>query len=89
VNGDLGGRVSPSGCGTKLNSSLLYSKIHNDNAAFDLFFLLYRMILLFLRAFQRNFEHRPLIPSLALFASANLFDDPGIEHWLLLPSNIY
>jgi hypothetical protein len=58
----------------------LDSKIHDHNAAFYLVLLANNSRVFFLWASQRQLEHGLLIPTIAFFASANLFDDPGIEH---------
>lgn len=66
----------------------LYSKIHNDDAPFDLFLIFTTVLIPVLGLIHWDLEHRLLLPLVALFATSNLFDDPRVEHWspsILLP----
>ena len=58
----------------------LNPKIHNDDTTFTFLLFACSWILFHLGALVWNLEHGLLVPPILFFASANLFDDPGIEH---------
>jgi len=68
---------------------VLNPEIHNYNAAFYLILLTNSSgIFLAIWWIERKLQHGLLIPSIAVFTSANLLYDPGIEHQILLLRSI-